>query len=95
MTNDYTFSLENDYRHCQSLIRQHSKSFYYAFSSLPEPDANAVYAIYAFCRIADDAIDQAEDMKARSPISEDSRRSLMHLLQETPPRLQCGVHSRM
>ncbi|MCC4723612.1 phytoene/squalene synthase family protein [Salinicoccus sp. RF5] len=65
MTNDYTFSLENDYKHCQSLIRQHSKSFYYAFSSLPEPDANAVYAIYAFCRIADDAIDQAEDMKAR------------------------------
>lgn len=61
MTKNYTPSLESDYRQCQSLIRQHSKSFYYAFSALPEKDADAVYAVYAFCRMADDAIDQAED----------------------------------
>ena len=61
MNQNYTPSLESDYRLCQSLIKQHSKSFYYAFSTLPRTDANAVYAIYAFCRIADDAIDQADD----------------------------------
>ncbi|MFC3419390.1 phytoene/squalene synthase family protein [Salinicoccus hispanicus] len=60
MMEPYTPSLENDYKICESIIKEHSKSFYYAFSSLPELDAKAVYAIYAFCRMADDAIDHAE-----------------------------------
>lgn len=61
MMEPYTPSLEQDYKICESIIKEHSKSFYYAFSSLPEMDAKAVYAIYAFCRMADDAIDHAED----------------------------------
>lgn len=53
-----TSELEMDYAYCESIIKKHSKSFYYAFSGLPAEKANAVYAIYAFCRIADDSVDE-------------------------------------
>ncbi|WP_127493766.1 phytoene/squalene synthase family protein [Paenibacillus glycanilyticus] len=46
-----------DFAYCESIIKKHSKSFYYAFSQLPPEKANAVYAIYAFCRTADDCAD--------------------------------------
>ena len=53
-------ALKSDYKYCQSVIKKYSKSFYYAFSTLPEDDARAVYAVYTFCRMADDAIDEAD-----------------------------------
>ncbi|WP_214630888.1 phytoene/squalene synthase family protein [Paenibacillus agaridevorans] len=49
--------LEQDYRYCEEIIKKNSKSFYYAFLQLPRKKANAVFAIYAFCRLADDAVD--------------------------------------
>ncbi|PJN90087.1 phytoene/squalene synthase family protein [Bacillus sp. mrc49] len=49
--------LDEDYRYCEDIIKQNSKSFYFAFLGLPKAKANAVYAIYAFCRIADDSVD--------------------------------------
>lgn len=42
---------------CETLIQNNSSSFYRAFRKLPKEQAQAVFAIYAFCRIADDAID--------------------------------------
>jgi 15-cis-phytoene synthase len=46
-----------DFKYCESMIKKYSKSFYYAFSQLPSEKANAVYAIYAFCRTADECAD--------------------------------------
>lgn len=58
-----TFSrYQQDFKICESIIKKQSKSFYAAFSQLPHPDNWAVYAIYAFCRQADDLIDEAEDV---------------------------------
>lgn len=51
--------LKSDYKFCESIIKKHSKSFHYAFSNLSTEDRNAVYAIYAFCRMSDDAVDNA------------------------------------
>jgi len=56
-------SLNADYQYCERVIRQHSRSFYYAFSQLPAEKARAVYAIYAFCRIADDSVDENPSRK--------------------------------
>lgn len=57
-----------DFIYCEEIIRRHSKSFYYAFSKLPKEKSNAVFAIYAFCRIADDCVDEnrkkAEKLRA-------------------------------
>ncbi|UOQ84776.1 phytoene/squalene synthase family protein [Gracilibacillus salinarum] len=52
-----TNQLKQDYLYCKQIIRRHSKSFYYSFSRLPKDKANAVFAIYAFCRLADDSVD--------------------------------------
>ncbi|MDW0110111.1 phytoene/squalene synthase family protein [Sporosarcina aquimarina] len=51
-------SIQDDFEYCEQIIKRHSKSFYYAFSRLPEEKAQAVYAIYAFCRTADDSVDE-------------------------------------
>ena len=53
--------LEQDYQVCETIIKRYSKSFYYAFSNLPEQNAKAVYAIYAFCRKADDLVDETSE----------------------------------
>ncbi|WP_217587976.1 phytoene/squalene synthase family protein [Lentibacillus saliphilus] len=50
--------IQSDYAYCERIIRKHSKSFYFAFSKLPKQKAQAVYAVYAFCRIADDSVDE-------------------------------------
>lgn len=50
-----------DFLYCEEIIKKHSKSFYYAFSQLPEKKAKAIYAIYAFCRSADDRVDENID----------------------------------
>lgn len=49
--------LREDYDYCENIIKTNSKSFYKAFSALPQDKRCAVYAIYAFCRVADDSID--------------------------------------
>lgn len=51
-------SVRDDFAFCEQIIKRHSKSFYYAFSRLPVEKAQAVYAIYAFCRTADDSVDE-------------------------------------
>lgn len=56
--------VQNDYRFCEEIIKEQSKSFYFAFKGLPEDKANAVFAIYAFCRRADDCVDN-NDTKAK------------------------------
>ncbi|WP_208423066.1 phytoene/squalene synthase family protein [Latilactobacillus fragifolii] len=51
-------SRQEDFKFCENIIKKHSQSFYTAFSQLPKTKAQSVYAIYAFCRVADDAIDE-------------------------------------
>lgn len=54
-------TLEEDFKYCEKIISQNSKSFYKAFSSLPKERAKAIYAVYNFCRTVDDAVDLVED----------------------------------
>ncbi|WP_257964286.1 phytoene/squalene synthase family protein [Bacillus sp. UMB0728] len=54
-----------DFDYCERIIKKHSKSFYYAFSQLPCEKANAVYAIYAFCRTADECADGKHSSKKK------------------------------
>ena len=42
---------------CRALIRQGSKSFYAASLLLPQRIRKPAYALYAFCRLSDDAVD--------------------------------------
>ncbi|RIW38959.1 phytoene/squalene synthase family protein [Bacillus salacetis] len=52
------------YQACEDIIKKHSKTFYKAFSFLPEENRNAVWAIYAFCRRVDDIVDESDNPEA-------------------------------
>lgn len=46
---------------CEERIKQGSTTFHRAFSFLPSPRKEAVYVIYAFCRLIDNAVDEPEN----------------------------------
>jgi phytoene synthase len=49
--------LDQAYALCRAIARHEAKNFYYAFIALPTPRRNAICAIYAFMRKADDLAD--------------------------------------
>lgn len=62
INSQYTFSSQQaDFLACEKIIQHHSKTFYFAFSKLPKEQAQSIFAIYAFCREADDIVDLTKD----------------------------------
>lgn len=60
-------TLDRAYAHCRAVAKREAKNFYYAFVALPSARRNAICAIYAFMRQADDLADDES-------ISRDERR---------------------
>jgi phytoene synthase len=58
-------SLDACYAHCREIVREHSKSFWLSSRFLPLEKRRAVWAVYAFCRTADDIVDRAADPAER------------------------------
>jgi phytoene synthase len=50
-------SLDTAYAECRAIAKREAKNFYYAFIALPTDRKNAICAIYAFMRKADDLAD--------------------------------------
>jgi phytoene synthase len=50
-------TLEKAYAACRAIAKREAKNFYYAFVALPAPRRNAICAVYAFMRQADDLAD--------------------------------------
>ena len=67
--------LKTAYRICQSIARREAGNFYWAFRFLPKRKRWALSAVYAFCRIADDLVDDATD-------AGQARRDLQSMLQD-------------
>jgi 15-cis-phytoene synthase len=57
------------------LTRRSHSNFFYAFLCLPRPQREAIYAVYAFCRIVDDVVDLGQDR-------EEQRRALARWREE-------------
>ncbi len=53
-------SIAKAYRECAEITRRSGSSFASTFWMLPKPKRNALHAIYAFCRLADDIADDPE-----------------------------------
>lgn len=51
----------NDMQHCRDAIRTGSLSFHAASKLLPKRVRDPALALYAFCRLADDAVDDSDD----------------------------------
>ena len=52
--------LEKAYAYCESVTREHAKSFYFSAKFLPKAKQPPIYALYALCRHVDDEVDEAE-----------------------------------
>ena len=52
--------IERAYEVVAEATKAASSNFYYAFITLPSDKRNSVYAGYAFCRLADDIVDDGE-----------------------------------
>jgi len=52
--------IEHAYEVVAKATKAASSNFYYAFITLPAEKRNSVYAGYAFCRLADDIVDDGE-----------------------------------
>ena len=51
--------MRGDVRQCAAIVRQHARTFALASHFLPPEKRRAAYALYAFCRVADDIVDCA------------------------------------
>ena len=52
--------LQYAYAVCRGIARGAAKNFYYSFLALPKPKRNAICAVYAFMRHADDIVDDGD-----------------------------------
>ena len=50
-------TLEEAYTHCRAVAKREAKNFYYSFRVLPQAKRDAICAVYAFMRQADDLSD--------------------------------------
>lgn len=66
------------YDHCRAIAHKHGANFSVGFRFLPRVKRRAVYAAYAYCRVADDIADEGEDPSL--PVAESPSR--------TPRRLE-------
>jgi phytoene synthase len=58
-------TLDACYAHCRGIVRRSSKSFSLSSRFLPLDKRRAVWAVYAFCRTADDIVDRVADPAER------------------------------
>lgn len=50
--------IKKAYEHCESITAKHSRSFHMASALLPPEKRRAARALYAFCRVTDDIVDE-------------------------------------
>ncbi len=65
-------TLDQAYGVCRAIAKREAKNFYYSFVALPEPRRNAICAIYAFMRKADDLADDESRSREQRRIDLDT-----------------------
>jgi phytoene synthase len=53
--------IEEAYEYCRRVTQQASKTFFWGSMFLPPPKRQAIWAVYAFCRVVDDIADEVPD----------------------------------
>ena len=57
--------LQIAYKECGRITKREAANFYYAFLTLPKHRRRAIYAVYAFCRYCDDAVDDRSSIGSK------------------------------
>lgn len=63
-------------RVCRGITRHHARTFYFASACLPRPTRAHAYAVYGFCRWADNGVDDARDRSEAAEKLELAREAL-------------------
>ena len=53
-------ALNRAYAHSEEITQEHSATFHLASALLPDEQRQAIRALYAFCRVSDDLVDQPQ-----------------------------------
>lgn len=61
-------ALADAYEACRRVTRRHAHAFYFALRFLPPEQRQAIWAIYAVCRHADDLVDRAPATATRAEL---------------------------
>lgn len=69
--------LQAAYAHCEAVTQVHSRTFFLASGLLPHPKRSAARALYAFCRVTDDLVDQRGSSAYRLAALRDWQRRVM------------------
>lgn len=77
---------DRDAQACHRIVREHARTFHLASIFLPPRKRRAAFALYAFCRVADDIVDQAD--RARCGRSEGARPDVAAALAAHNQKLQ-------
>lgn len=70
-----TQALSKAYDTCAQIVKQSARNFYYAFLALPQAERSAIHAVYAFCRLADDAADELAPTEVKRAQLDEYRRT--------------------
>ncbi len=65
-------TLDQAYAECRAIAKREAKNFYYSFVALPRQRRNAICAIYAFMRKADDLADDESRSRAQRRVDLDA-----------------------
>jgi phytoene synthase len=79
--------LKEAYKACSTITRQEARNFYFAFITLPRAKRRAIYAIYAFCREADDIADGNADLVEKIDAFTRLRKRLTAVVEGKPQAL--------
>lgn len=76
--------LENAYKYCKEIVKRSAGNFFLAFQLLPRTKRYAIYAVYAFCRAADDAVDELPNPSLRRKALDVVRHALERVYRGKP-----------
>lgn len=63
-------ALARSYRRCRDLNRRHGTTYYWSAYTLPRASRPHVWALYAFCRYADDIVDDIDGARGDTPMAD-------------------------
>lgn len=87
-------ALAEAYDYCEQLTAEHSRSFYTASALLPASRRAAARALYAFCRVSDDIVDESADADTASRLAAWQQRALMAYPPPTDPVAMAWADTR-
>ena len=82
------------YAECRAIAKREAKNFYYAFVALPEPRRNAICAIYAFMRKADDLSDDESISREERGADSSEWQAAWHAASASADNGGPGLHRR-